>query len=444
MNASPSATSTSSVSSSCGSLDVDVGVPAVPEDPEEPVDPHVEARGLHQRRVVRDRCRCAPPRRGVRSCDRTEPRAYSSRAGFAHRRDRTRPGTGPDLSTSAGGASCRARQAASRLGARVSERHGDRAPRRCAPPRDRSKRPPALPTCPAHVLTTPAGAPRSRLSKDPGWTPIGKRMRYCPRSRCPCCTRNWTQTSASAIVEMRRGGASAGAVRLGPERSCCSSSPSRGGMTLATKGGKQVSKATRQAAAEIHDVRRSAGRQARVAPPRALPLEIRGIHVTGPLASLPGKFDEYLRLTPAGSTRSSSTSGTRAGRQLRLSPASRSPGVAGAVRTYYDAAAVAAQGASPRHSPDRTHRRLPGPAAVGGPPRPRDPATPTARSGRRRRVSAGSTRTTVGRGATPSTSPRPPPAPGSTRSCSTTSAFPPTATSAARSTAARRRRPRPG
>jgi hypothetical protein len=34
--------------------------------------------------------------------------------------------------------------------------------------------------------------------------------------------------------------------------------------------------------------------------PRPLPLEIRGVHVTGPLASLPGKFDEYVALTKHG------------------------------------------------------------------------------------------------------------------------------------------------
>ena len=35
------------------SLDVDVGVAGVPEDPKHPVDPHIEARRLHQRGVVR-------------------------------------------------------------------------------------------------------------------------------------------------------------------------------------------------------------------------------------------------------------------------------------------------------------------------------------------------------------------------------------------------------
>jgi hypothetical protein len=34
--------------------------------------------------------------------------------------------------------------------------------------------------------------------------------------------------------------------------------------------------------------------------PRPLPLEIRGVHVTGPLASLPGKFSEYVALTKYG------------------------------------------------------------------------------------------------------------------------------------------------
>ncbi len=34
--------------------------------------------------------------------------------------------------------------------------------------------------------------------------------------------------------------------------------------------------------------------------PRPLPLEVRGVHVTGPLASLPGKFDEYVAMTKYG------------------------------------------------------------------------------------------------------------------------------------------------
>ncbi len=34
--------------------------------------------------------------------------------------------------------------------------------------------------------------------------------------------------------------------------------------------------------------------------PRPLPVEVRGVHVTGALASLPGKLDEYVRLTRHG------------------------------------------------------------------------------------------------------------------------------------------------
>ena len=53
MNGSPFSTSTSSVRLLLLALDVDVGVPVVAKDPKQAVDAYIEARRLHQRRVVR-------------------------------------------------------------------------------------------------------------------------------------------------------------------------------------------------------------------------------------------------------------------------------------------------------------------------------------------------------------------------------------------------------
>jgi hypothetical protein len=64
-----------------------------------------------------------------------------------------------------------------------------------------------------------------------------------------------------------------------------------GGMTLAKKGtgGKQAPAAAAAPASSVAPVTTPA------APlPRPLPVEIRGVHVTGPLASLPGKLQEFV------------------------------------------------------------------------------------------------------------------------------------------------------
>jgi hypothetical protein len=67
-----------------------------------------------------------------------------------------------------------------------------------------------------------------------------------------------------------------------------------GGMTLAGKGEQGPSRAGGQAAAagkaQIQVVVR----------PRPLPVEVRGVHVTGALASLPGKLEEYVSLKKHG------------------------------------------------------------------------------------------------------------------------------------------------
>ena len=52
---------------------------------------------------------------------------------------------------------------------------------------------------------------------------------------------------------------------------------------------------TETASTETTDVRPAAATR-----PRPLPVEIRGVHVTGPLASLPGKLDEYIGYTKHG------------------------------------------------------------------------------------------------------------------------------------------------
>ena len=67
-----------------------------------------------------------------------------------------------------------------------------------------------------------------------------------------------------------------------------------GGMTLAGKGEQGVTRAGGQAAP-------AAEQQIQVVVrPRPLPVEVRGVHVTGALASLPGKLDEYIALTKHG------------------------------------------------------------------------------------------------------------------------------------------------
>jgi hypothetical protein len=67
-----------------------------------------------------------------------------------------------------------------------------------------------------------------------------------------------------------------------------------GGMTLAGKSEKAGAGAARGDAASGFAALEMATR------PRPLPVEVRGVHVTGALASLPGKLDEYAALTRYG------------------------------------------------------------------------------------------------------------------------------------------------
>ena len=64
-------------------------------------------------------------------------------------------------------------------------------------------------------------------------------------------------------------------------------------MQLATGQGKPAAKARTQAGA-------GAAASAAAALPRPLPIEVRGVHVTAALASLPGKLDEYVGYTKHG------------------------------------------------------------------------------------------------------------------------------------------------
>jgi len=116
-----------------------------------------------------------------------------------------------------------------------------------------------------------------------------------------------------------------------------------GGMTLATKGGKRT---TSPAAAKAPKVSPGATvpavpkTTARGAGPRALPLEVRGIHVTGPLLTLPGKLDGYLALTSSGLNTIELDVKDEGGivNYEADVPLAR---LAGATRPYYDAAEVA-------------------------------------------------------------------------------------------------------
>ncbi len=73
-----------------------------------------------------------------------------------------------------------------------------------------------------------------------------------------------------------------------------------GGMTLAGKGRQSgASAGAEQVAAEVVVTTAPAGLPA-TGRPRPLPVEVRGVHVTGALASLPGKLDEYVALRKHG------------------------------------------------------------------------------------------------------------------------------------------------
>jgi hypothetical protein len=108
-----------------------------------------------------------------------------------------------------------------------------------------------------------------------------------------------------------------------------------GGMTLAGKSGKAGAGAGTQAASHAPATLQVAAR------PRPLPVEVRGVHVTAALASIPGKLAEYEALTKYG-LNTIELDVKDEGGEIGFNPS----GVAlarkaGAVRDYYDPHKVA-------------------------------------------------------------------------------------------------------
>ena len=108
-----------------------------------------------------------------------------------------------------------------------------------------------------------------------------------------------------------------------------------GGMTLAGKGEQQ------RGGTGVPTVA-SAQKQLQVAiRPRPLPVEVRGVHVTGALASLPGKLDQYMALAKHGLNTIELDVKDESG-EIGFTPAGVSLArKAGAVRSYYKPAQVA-------------------------------------------------------------------------------------------------------
>lgn len=77
--------------------------------------------------------------------------------------------------------------------------------------------------------------------------------------------------------------------------------------------------------------------------PRTLPIEVRGVHVTMGLASLPGKLDEYLELESDGLTALELDVKDENGEVGVAGTAPRQAVASGAAREYYDARKVAQQ-----------------------------------------------------------------------------------------------------
>ena len=108
-----------------------------------------------------------------------------------------------------------------------------------------------------------------------------------------------------------------------------------GGMTLAGKGGKAGTGAATQAASHVPATLQVAAR------PRPLPVEIRGVHVTAALASIPGKLAEYEALTKYG-LNTIELDVKDEGGEIAFTPAGVSLArKAGAARAYYKPAQVA-------------------------------------------------------------------------------------------------------
>ena len=132
---------------------------------------------------------------------------------------------------------------------------------------------------------------------------------------------------------------------------------------------------------------------------RQTPEEIRGVHITGPLMSLPGKFAQYLALKKDGLNTVEVDLKDESG---NVSFEQGAPSIArgdGAARAYFDLKKAAQQAhaagmyLSAASSPSRTRSRRP-------PTRSSRSTAATGRSGTRPAASPGSTRTTGRRGST--------------------------------------------
>ena len=107
-----------------------------------------------------------------------------------------------------------------------------------------------------------------------------------------------------------------------------------GGMTLA---GKSEQKGAARFTVDVAD-----DTVVVAARPRPLPVEVRGVHVTGALASLPGKLDEYAALKKHG-LNTIELDVKDEGGEIGFAPAGVSLArKAGAVRSYYAPRKVAA------------------------------------------------------------------------------------------------------
>ena len=157
-------------------------------------------------------------------------------------------------------------------------------------------------------------------------------------------------------------------------------------VVLAARGrhdARRQGRAERRTARAARQAARARRRSQVAIRPRPLPVEVRGVHVTGALASLPGKLEEYVGLTKHGLNTIELDIKDEGG-EIAFTPA----GVplarkTGAVARLLQARAGRAARAPERRLPDRPRRRLPGPVPRRAPARPRRPSHATARSGRR-------------------------------------------------------------
>jgi len=112
-----------------------------------------------------------------------------------------------------------------------------------------------------------------------------------------------------------------------------------GGMTLAGKSDKTAGVRHADAASGIETLQVATR-------PRPLPVEVRGVHVTAPLASLPGKLDQYADLTRYG-LNTIELDVKDEGGEIAFPPGVPLARKAGAIRDFYE----------PREAVQRLHRK---------------------------------------------------------------------------------------